>query len=127
VAVWPARYGLGGQVPGPQLWQPFLPSMVRHTKCGWEFVRRRRQLKEVLAKMPNVKLYTPMANELSAGIVCFDVNGLRADQVVDQFRKKKIVASVTPYRTWYARLAPSFLTSPAEVETTLAAVRELRT
>ncbi len=85
-----------------------------------------RQLKEGLAKMPNVKLYTPMADELSAGIVCFDVNGLPADQVVDQLRKKKIVASVTPYKTWYARLGPSLLTSPAEVETTLAAVRELR-
>ncbi len=85
------------------------------------------QLKEGLSKMPNVKLYTPMADELSAGIVCFDVNGLRADQIVDQLRKKKIVASVTPYKTWYARLAPSLLTSPAEVETTLAAVRELHT
>jgi isopenicillin-N epimerase len=86
-----------------------------------------RQLKEGLAKMPNVKLYTPMSDELSAGIVCFDVRGLRADQVVEELRKKKIVASVTPYKTWYARLAPSLLTSPAEVETTLAAVRELRT
>jgi isopenicillin-N epimerase len=84
-----------------------------------------RQLKEGLSKMPNVKLYTPMADELSAGIVCFDVNGLRADQIVDQLRKRKIVASVTPYKTWYARLAPSLLTSPAEVQTTLAAVREL--
>ena len=84
-----------------------------------------RQLKEGLGKMPNVKLYTPMADELSAGIVCFDVNGLRADQIVDQLRTKKIVASVTPYKTWYARLAPSLLTSPAEVETTLVAVREL--
>ena len=85
-----------------------------------------RQLKEGLSKMPNVKLYTPMADELSAGIVCFDLNGLRAAQIVDQLRKKKIVASVTPYKTWYARLAPSLLTSPAEVETTLAAVRDLR-
>jgi len=68
-----------------------------------------------------------MTDELSAGIVCFDVHGLRADQVVEELRKKKIVASVTPYKTWYARLAPSLLTSTAEVETTLAAVRELRT
>jgi selenocysteine lyase/cysteine desulfurase len=84
-----------------------------------------RQLKEGLANMPNVKLYTPMTDELSAGIVCFDVHGLRADQVVEQLRKKKIVASVTPYKTWYVRLAPSLLTSADEVETTLAAVREL--
>ncbi len=86
-----------------------------------------RQLKEELAKMPKVKLFTPMSDELSAGIVCFDICGLRADQVVEELRKKKIVASVTPYKTWYVRLAPSLLTSPVEVETTLAAVRELRT
>jgi isopenicillin-N epimerase len=85
-----------------------------------------RQLKEGLAKMQNVKLYTPMTDELSAGIVCFDVNGVKAESVVDQLRKKKIVASVTPYKTLYARLSPGLLTSPAEVETTLAAVREVR-
>jgi selenocysteine lyase/cysteine desulfurase len=85
-----------------------------------------RQLKEGLAKMPNIKLYTPMTDELSAGIVCFDVNGVRADSVVEQLRKKKIVASVTPYKTLYARLAQGLLTSPAEAETTLAAVREIR-
>jgi selenocysteine lyase/cysteine desulfurase len=85
-----------------------------------------RQLKEGLAKMPNVTLYTPMEDELSAGIVCFDVHGIHAQQVVDALRRKKIVASVTPYKTLYARLSPGLLNSPAEVETTLAAVRELR-
>ena len=85
-----------------------------------------RQLKEGLAKMSNVKLYTPMEDELSAGIVCFDVQGLQAQQVVDRLRKKNIVSSVTPYKTLYARLSPGLLNSPAEVETTLAAVRELR-
>ena len=41
-----------------------------------------RQLKEGLASMPNVMLHTPMQDELSAGIVCFEVNGLTADQAV---------------------------------------------
>ena len=85
-----------------------------------------RQLKEGLQKMPNVKLYTPMSVDLSAGIVCFDVIGMSADHVVGQLRKKKVIASVTPYKTLYARLAPSLLTSPAEIDATLAAVRELR-
>ncbi len=85
-----------------------------------------RQLKEGLAKMPGIKLYTPMEDDLSAGIVCFDVPGKHAQQVVDELRKKKIVASVTPYKTLYARLSPGLLNSPAEVETTLAAVRDLR-
>jgi isopenicillin-N epimerase len=85
-----------------------------------------RQLKEGLAKMPNVKLYTPLEDELSAGIVCFDVQGMQAQQAVDQLRKRKIIASVTPYKTQYARLSPGLLNSPAEVDTALAAIRELR-
>jgi isopenicillin-N epimerase len=85
-----------------------------------------RQLKEGLAKIPNVTLYTPKEDELSAGIVCFDVQGMPAQQVVDALRKKTIIASVTPYKTLYARLSPGLLNSPAEVETTLAALRELR-
>jgi len=68
-----------------------------------------------------------MADELSAGIVCFDVEGMPAQQVVDRLRQRKIIASVTPYKTLYARLSPGLLTSPAEVETTLAAVRTLTT
>jgi isopenicillin-N epimerase len=84
-----------------------------------------RQLKEGLAKMAKVKLYTPLSDELSAGIVYFDVNGLRAQEVVERLRRKNIVASVTPYKTLYVRLAPSLVTSPQEVDTTLAAVREI--
>jgi len=102
-----------------------------HQKIGKQAIKERihalnRQLKEGLAKMPNVKLYTPLEDELSAGIVCFDVQGMQAQQAVDQLRKKKIIASVTPYKTQYARLSPGLLNSPAEVDTALAAIRELR-
>jgi isopenicillin-N epimerase len=85
-----------------------------------------RQLKEGLAKMPGVKLYTPMEDELSGGIVCFDLPGMSAQQVVDALRKKNIIASVTPYKTLYARLSPGLLNNPAEVDTALAALREMR-
>jgi len=103
-----------------------------HQKIGKQAIKGRihtlnRQLKEGLAKMPKIKLYTPMADELSAGIVCFDVEGMPAQQVVDRLRQRKIIASVTPYKTLYARLSPGLLTSPAEVETTLAVVRALAT
>ncbi len=85
-----------------------------------------RQLKEGLAKMPGIKLYTPMEDELSGGIVCFDLPGMSAQQVVDALRKKNIIASVTPYKTLYARLSPGLLNNPAEVDTALAALREMR-
>lgn len=86
-----------------------------------------RQLKEGLAAMKHVTLHTPMADDLSSGIVCFEVEGMIPEQVVQSLRQKKILASVTPYATKYARLAPSLLTSPEEVEKTLAAVRQLAT
>jgi selenocysteine lyase/cysteine desulfurase len=84
-----------------------------------------RQLKEGLAKLPKVRLRTPLSEDVSAGIVCFEVNGMNAQTVVEKLRAKSIVGSMTPYKTHYARLAPSLLTSPAEVDRALAAVREL--
>ncbi|MGH7165546.1 MAG: aminotransferase class V-fold PLP-dependent enzyme [Nitrospiraceae bacterium] len=83
------------------------------------------QLKDGLAKMPRVTLHTPRSRDLSAGIVCFGVADWRPQQVVDHLRERRIMASVTPYATQYVRLAPSLLTSPEEVEKTLAEVRKI--
>ncbi|MBS0156264.1 MAG: aminotransferase class V-fold PLP-dependent enzyme [Nitrospira sp.] len=85
-----------------------------------------QQLKQGLAAMPHVTLHTPMSQDLSAGIVCFEVAGLSPRQVVDQLRQHSIVGSVTPYATKYARLAPSLLNSPKDIETTLEEIRRLR-
>lgn len=84
------------------------------------------QLKEGLSKMKHVKLYTPLSRDLSAGIVCFEVDGWKPEQVVEHLRQRRIMASVTPYATQYARLAPSLLTSPEEVEKTLQEIRNLK-
>ena len=84
-----------------------------------------RQLKEGLTKMPGITLQTPMADELSAGITCFEMAGWKPDQAVKALRQRRIIASETPYAVKYIRLAPSLLTSPADVEQTLAVVRKL--
>jgi selenocysteine lyase/cysteine desulfurase len=84
-----------------------------------------RHLKEGLAELGHVTLHTPLADELSAGIVCFEIEGLTPEQVVAHLRERKIIASVTPYATRYARLAPSLLTSAEEVDRTLRAVASL--
>jgi len=83
------------------------------------------QLKEGLAKMKHVVLHTPLSPAASAGIVCFEVKGMESILVVQRLHQKKIVASITPYATLYARLAPSLLTSPEDVDETLRAVSEL--
>jgi isopenicillin-N epimerase len=83
-------------------------------------------LKQGLAAMPHVTLHTPMSQDLSAGITCFEVAGMQPRQVVEKLRQRGIVGSVTPYATKYARLAPSLVNSTAEIEKTLGEIRSLR-
>jgi isopenicillin-N epimerase len=83
------------------------------------------QLKEGLAEMAHVKLYTPMSPELSAGIVCFDVNGMSQQAVVERLREKNIIATSTPYWPSYARLTPSIRNTPAEIGAVLREIRAM--
>lgn len=103
-----------------------------HSRIGKEQVEKRihqlnTQLKEGLRNMRNVNLHTPMSEELSAGIVCFEVNGLTPYEVVKRLEDRYIIATTTPrtYKERYVRLAPGLLNNPSEVERTLAAIREL--
>ena len=75
--------------------------------------------------MSHVTLRTPMSDNLSAGIVCFEVDGLEPHEVVDRLLERRIIASTSPYATTYVRLAPSITSSPRDVDTCLAAVRDL--
>lgn len=83
------------------------------------------QAKEALAAMPHVRLYTPMSPDLSAGIICFDVDGYTPTEVVAHLHARGIVASTSPYPVSYARLAPSLLNDEDEVDRSVAAVAEL--
>ena len=102
-----------------------------HQAIGKARVTRRiyelnQQMKQGLAKMPHVTLHTPMSQDLSAGIVCFEVAGMTPRQVIERLRHRKIIGSVTPYATQYARLAPSLLTSMEDIEQTLKEILMLR-
>lgn len=85
-----------------------------------------QQLKQGLTAMSQVTLHTPVSQDLSAGIVCFEVAGMTPRQIVEKLRQRKIVGSVTPYATQYARLAPSLLNSQQEIDITLREIRNLR-
>lgn len=82
-----------------------------------------RHCKEGLAAIPSVKLHTPRADALSAGLVCFEVAGKTPKAVVDHLATRKIVASTTPYATSFARFSPSLLNTPEEVDRAVAEVR----
>jgi len=102
-----------------------------HRNVGYERITKRihelnSQMKEGLAKMPNVVLYTPRSSDLSAGIVCFDVKGMPQNEVMHRLLEKhKIIASTTPYAVSYARVAFGIPNTEQEVEKTLRAVRTL--
>jgi isopenicillin-N epimerase len=83
------------------------------------------QFKQALVGMPHVTLYTPLSETLSAGLICFDVAGLVPRAVVQRLRNRGIIATVTPYATPYACVAPGLLNSPEEVETALGEIRAL--
>jgi len=84
-----------------------------------------RQCKTGLFAMKHVTLHTPIDDAVSAGIITFEVAGLKPDGVVERLHDKRIVASKTPYATSYARLAPGLLNSSEDVETVLREIRAL--
>jgi selenocysteine lyase/cysteine desulfurase len=110
-----------------------LPEAFRfHQAIGKARVARRihelnEQCKRGLAKIPRVTVHTPMSSDVSAGIVCFEVEGVSPEALVERLQKRKVIASVTPraYEMHLARLSPSLLTSPADVDASLRAVREI--
>jgi selenocysteine lyase/cysteine desulfurase len=84
-----------------------------------------RQLKEGLAKISGVELFTPMSDALSAGITCFMVKGVGPHEVVKRLGAKNFIASTTPYTNTYARLAPGLLNTTSEIEEVLAELRAM--
>ncbi len=84
-----------------------------------------RRMKEGLATIPKVRLLTPKSDSLSAGIVCFEMDGMKPQEAVERLRKRRIIASETPYATQYVRVAASVLNTPEEVDTALREIRAL--
>ena len=83
------------------------------------------RIKDGLAENRRVELWTPRAVELSAGLVGFDVTGLKTKEVVQGLQAKKIVASGSPYPRSVARLAAGIMNTPQEIDAALAAVASL--
>ncbi|WP_170191830.1 aminotransferase class V-fold PLP-dependent enzyme [Saccharothrix syringae] len=85
------------------------------------------QLKEGLAGLPHVRLLTPRAEDLSSGLVCCRVDGMREDEVTNRLlTEHRISAGVSPHRDTCVRLGPSIVTTPDEVDRLVRAVASLR-
>jgi selenocysteine lyase/cysteine desulfurase len=101
-----------------------------HAKMGRARVAARiralnDQLRQGLAAMRQVRVHTPMDADVSAGIVCFEVSGMKPEHVVEKLLEKHIVASASPYRVSYVRLSAGLMNDEQEVDAALRAVRGL--
>ncbi|WP_328436277.1 aminotransferase class V-fold PLP-dependent enzyme [Streptomyces sp. NBC_00444] len=83
------------------------------------------RLREGLAALPAVRLITPLPEHMSAGIVCFEVNGLDPREVVAALAARHIRSATTPYPTSYARLAATIQNSETDVDNAINAVAGL--
>jgi len=80
-------------------------------------------IKAGLAEIPAARLVTPTAEDLSAGIVCFDIEGTEPVEVVGRLAGAGFDTSVTPYADEHVRVGPSIVTTPEEVDGLLEALR----
>lgn len=83
-------------------------------------------IKQGLAEIPDITVYTPNDPKLSAGIVSFTVKGKKNEGVLEHLLGQNILASISPYGIAYLRLAAGIMNTPAEVESALKALRSLK-
>lgn len=103
-----------------------------HLKIGKSRIANRihqlnSQLKQGLKEMPHVRLITPMSEDLSAGLVCFEVEGMKSQEVVQSLAQKGIVSHASRhFHPAHARLSPGLLNSEEEVKRVLVAIADFR-
>ena len=85
------------------------------------------RIKEQLAGHPKIHVHTPASPALSAGLVAFEIDGMKPEDIVKRLGEQNIVASTSPYAVTYARLAGSLVNTPEEVDRATKAVVRLAT
>ncbi len=111
-------------------WWAVPAAFAFHARVGRSRIAERihalnTRCKDGLAAMQHVRLITPRASELSAGIICFEIKGMEPEAAVKRLLARRVIASASPYRVSYVRLAPSLLNDEGEVDAALAAVAAL--
>lgn len=85
-----------------------------------------RRLKDGLRANPRIQLRTPDSDELSSGIVCFDVDGLAPKAVCDRLLDAQIIATVSAWDAAdgrdHVRLSVSILNNEDEIQRVLDAL-----
>jgi len=79
-------------------------------------------LKQQLSEIKGITLHTPLDPALSAGINCFEINGVAPDDWLKRLTAAGIVASTTPYKTVYCRVTPCIVNNEEEVNTVVKVI-----
>ena len=107
-------------------------AFAMHERMGRDRVAARiralnDQLKAGLAGNRKLRIHTPVSGDLSAGLVAFEIEGMKPEAVVAKLLEQRIIASTSPYAVSYARLAPSLVNTPEEVDRAVRAVHAIAT
>jgi selenocysteine lyase/cysteine desulfurase len=81
--------------------------------------------REGAAAIPGVTLHTPRDPEVSGGLSCFEVRGIKPEEVAERLSEKKIRTSSSPYKVSYARVGAGIMNFPEEIDTVLREIRAL--
>jgi selenocysteine lyase/cysteine desulfurase len=108
-----------------------IPAAVElHRSIGRDHIAARiRELnsafREGVGKIPGVTLHTPVDPEASAGISCFEVKGLKPDEVEMKLANGNFVTNSSPYKISYPRVAAGIMNFPEEIDGVLRAIRAM--
>ena len=76
--------------------------------------------------MRHVRLHTPISDELSSGIISFEIKGLSTEDAVKELNKRKVVATASPYRESWVRFTPGIINMEADIDKALEIVNSLK-
>jgi isopenicillin-N epimerase len=89
------------------------------------------EMKMALSQMPGITLVTPQAEELSSGIICFDIEGVTAADAVTALMEDGIITTLSSMNAGYetdvrhVRVSLAMFNTREEVDRGLDAIRKL--
>ncbi|GAA2529403.1 aminotransferase class V-fold PLP-dependent enzyme [Pilimelia columellifera] len=83
------------------------------------------RLKDGLSEIRGMRLRTPRDPAMSAGITCFEIDGMSNSSIVNGLQQRGLMASHATYSAQYARVGTACINTPEEIDKVIAAVRQL--
>jgi isopenicillin-N epimerase len=78
-----------------------------------------------VAKIAGVTLHTPRDPAISAGMSCFEIRGLTAEETTTRLAAKRIRTSPSPYKVAYARVSAGIANRPEDIDVALREISAL--